>query len=623
MNNHKPAVRLVSPASFPLDPRYEQTRTPISSVRPAGRVFEGHKRDASRLLNLPDEILWLITGFVAEENQGRFLSQFALTHRECRQLARPYQFADVWVTRSERSCALVRHLKTENPENGMPPIGDFIRCLTLTIDRDFDSEFGLAPEDNELEEAWTERWEGFINEIAQVVQTCMPNLDQVYWMNMAELSPLDNLLPAVLQRAASPGRLRNLYFEDYGFCFNDLEDAVSVFSSFPADATFSLRDLAFGFNRWKPSYSDPDGGTALFVETVLRRSASTLESYVGASQFQGPYEFESESLITFRDGPINFRNLRKFWSYHEDSIRIDSVVLESFLSAPLESFAPSGQICSAMLAHDPARTFPMPNLRTFAMVGAAREVHPSEQSEYIDKVLGVGRSYGPQLKELFIYLLGVPDIPNLGPSQIASHISSGDFRNLRSLSFAWVQDPDLSVLQAIGSSLLSLEELSFGFQPETERSGIIERVSWDFTWVGDKPPNHTDIISAISPLSKLVRLGVFGDEYIADWAGSHWSWHRFYKDYVWFHQGRSFTERKHGAKPDQGQTWSEAARGHNRPGNCVEDWLTPWVTGTSNGEEARQAVAEIAAKYAKAFPKLEEFMSGRVLIEVAGRSQDH
>ena len=88
---------------------------------------------------------------------------------------------------------------------------------------------------------------------------------------------------------------------------------------------------------------------------------------------------------------------------------------------------------------------------------------------------------------------------------------------------------------------------------------------------------------------------------------------------MWFYQGRSFVKRKSGDFPGEGQSWSEAERGHKRPGDKVEDWLTPWITRTETLEDARHAVADLAPEYAEALPNLKEFMSGRVLVDITGR----
>lgn len=182
MNNRNFTVQLVSPKSFPLDPRHEQTRT--TDIRPAVRVYGNRKRDSSKLLSLPDEIIWIIVGFLAEEERGHFLSSFALAHRECRQLARRYQFADVWITRSETSWKFLRHLireandRSDDEDDSTTSIGSCIRSLTITVDEDFHRDYGLAPEDRR--EEWEAYWDGLIDDLAQVMEMALPNLDRVF-----------------------------------------------------------------------------------------------------------------------------------------------------------------------------------------------------------------------------------------------------------------------------------------------------------------------------------------------------------------------------------------------------------------------------------------------------------
>lgn len=384
-------MRIASPESFPLDPRNEQTRTPLASIRPAVRIFQHHKRDTSRLLQLPDEILWVITQCLAEENQARFLSQFALAHRECRQLARPYQFADVWITRSNLSWAFLRYLRNEDSSSTIPPIGSLIRSLTFTIDRDYSNSWGfgvrgLDPKAADRIEEWEGSWSGILDDLAHVVKSSTPSLDQLYWMMAADLDKfmdlLAPLLQAVLQRASSPEGLRTLYFEDYGLCFSELEELEPVLGFLSADQTFHLRDLAFGSNRYVPAYIDPHNGTALLCETILRRSAPTLESYVWSSDFG--YKVYQDNLLEhvakFYNGPIAFQKLRKFWTYSGEDLNIDPSMLECFLSAPLESFAPSSSMCSVILANALVEKHPLPHLRTFAVIGQVLHIQHSERS---------------------------------------------------------------------------------------------------------------------------------------------------------------------------------------------------------------------------------------------------
>lgn len=244
MSNGDLKVRIASPNSFPLDPRYEQTRTPLARIRPAVRIFQHHKRDTSSLLQLPDEILWVITQYVAQEDQARYLSQFALAHRECRQLARPYQFADVWITRSKLSWAFLRYLRNEDSSSMVPPLGSLIRSLTFTIDRDYSNSWGfdvrgLDPKAADRIEEWEGSWSGILEDLAHVVQSSTPSLDQVYWMMAADLDTfmdlLTPLLRAVLQRASSLEGLKTLYFEHYGLFFSEPEELEPVLRFLPAD----------------------------------------------------------------------------------------------------------------------------------------------------------------------------------------------------------------------------------------------------------------------------------------------------------------------------------------------------------------------------------------------------
>ena len=109
-------------------------------VRQAGRVVGGKASESSRLLNLPNEILWHIVELVIAQERGRFLSSFALASQECRQLARLHQFADIWISRSgisQRSLNyLKREAKSKSRDNAELSIRDCVRSLTIAVVRD-------------------------------------------------------------------------------------------------------------------------------------------------------------------------------------------------------------------------------------------------------------------------------------------------------------------------------------------------------------------------------------------------------------------------------------------------------------------------------------------------------
>ncbi|KAK1503153.1 uncharacterized protein CCOS01_17072 [Colletotrichum costaricense] len=608
MTDRKSIIRLASPKTFSQDPRHEQMRT---RVRPAFRVFSHRKRDSSRLLNLPDEILWRITEFIADQERGHFLSFFALAHRECRQLARPHQFSDVWITRSETSWEFLRHIKRETEDEG-PAIGTFIRSLTITVDEDLCLDYGCATDDEY--EQWREYWQGLIDDLTQVLESrsAMPNLERVFWMDTGGLEVQPRLLRVILQKACPSlsGCLSELHFADYKFLFEEIYD---VAPSMPATPSLSVRSLSFGYDKNHTSITGAlDGCTTYLAENILRRSALTLESFVWNAQFKGEMAPEdndgTNSLLFFRDGPITFNQLRKFWCSLTPDEGIQPSVLESFLAAPLlENFSPSTHVSSLILANGLVEKFPLPNLRTFAVYGHSAAMSKNEVPAYVDTVLALAGRYAPQIEEVFVYLQG-------NPEQLATHFATHNFRNLRSLCFSWPHDPDFVVLQAIGTHLTTLEELSFGFQPADDRTGCE-----DNTWDSSSLLSHEAIIAAISPLKSLVRLCVFGDEYVADWSGDHWAWHRFFKQHVDFHQGRSYTVRKQGHRPGEGQLWSEAIRGHKTPGDQGNDWITRWVA--NEAEDTYAAMLMLAARYASALPKLQDFIGGRVLIEIANSAQ--
>lgn len=437
-------------------------------------------------------------------------------------------------------------------------------------------------------------------------------------MDTADLDVRPRLLPALLRHVSCPEAcMRELFFADYKFLFDDIEDVTSVVAN--SSSTMNIRSLAFGKNDSLSGYSDTEGCVAYFAESILRRCASKLESFAWNTElWSGNYpgdETDIEFPFAFRAGPIAFNALRKFWSYCFESVQPS--VLECFLAAPLlESFAPSYVICAIMLANNLPERYPLPHLRTFAVPSLKGYLDPIYSPDYIDMSLRLADRYSPRIEELFIYPEGDfrMDSTQVDPTvgYLVSHFSLANYSNLRYLCFSWVLDPELEILRAIGSNLVTLEELSFGVQPEDDSSGVDS--------VREYFPSHQDIITAISPLTKLERLAVFGDEYIAHWAGNHWAWHRFFKENVWFHQGRSHTFRQMGENPGEGQDWSEAVRGHTRPGDKVPDVVI--MKYTREDEDPRTVAIEVAVKYAEALPSLEEFIIGRHLVEITGRESE-
>ena len=623
MENNSLVVRRASPKTFPLDPRHEQTRT--VNIRPT-RILRSRHDHSARLLSLPEEILWLITALLAEEDRGSFLSSFALASQSCRQLARPFQFADVWITRSETSWQLLRHMLREVDAEGTslyPPIGTLVRSISFTIDEDLYVDYGFAT-DEDYEE-WCEYWQGLINNLARVLDLAVPNLARVYWMDTAQLEVAPRLLLAVLNHASSSAATRcltGLYFADYKFLFGDIK---GVKRSLPLDATLPLRDLAFGFdeNHVITISESPDGLTAYFAENILRRSSSTLESLAWNSQFRGEMKWIGVSdngsdiasnKIAFKDGPITFPKLRKFWTFLTSIEEFDPDVLGNIMAAPtLQSFAPSESVATTIMRNGLDAKFPLASLRTFAVTAISSEIS-NDDKDYVDCVLNLAQRYGSRIEELLVYIAP-------SANRLAFHLSTGNFANLRSLCFSWPEYRSVNeteavdlLLKPIGLYLPTLEELSFGFQPDDAETGK------EMTMPSESSTcPHDAIMAAIAPLRNLARLCVFGDEYIAHVSGSHWSWHRFFKELVWFHQGRSFTERHRGHEVGQGQSWSDAIRGHITPGEDADlARITRWVTRQPEGpvEDPYAAMIDLTQRYAKALPKLQEFISGRILMEV-------
>lgn len=519
-------VCFASSDSFPFDPRYEQMRT--TKAVSQRRVFGSQKRDQSQLLNLPDEILGQIIELVAKPENGRYLSQLALVNRECRQLARSHQFADIFVLRTEKCKEFFRYVLQEvKPDNSKPAgwnlgpsIGACIRRLSIAVDKEL--RFGYGRSKDEDWEQRCKQWHQFIDDLALAIETAMPNLERVYWMGAAELEIQPRLFGAILQHSCASGRLRELALADY---------------------------------------------TLYLAESILRSSAATLESFVWNKSLEG----DEDDTLALQEGPIQFSKLKKFWAGFESDKSFQPSILESFLAAPLESFAPSGYVASIIMDNDLKSKFPLPHLRTFAICGL--DIADNEVAEYVDPIFRLAKHYAAQIDELFIY----HEVPN---NQFISHISGGNFHKLRSLCFVWAYGPELQALEAIGRSLTALEELSFGFQPAHDEAGA-ENDTWD----DSDPPCHNSIIAAILPLNKLVRLGILGDEYIADWCSNDWAWHRYYKEFVWYNQGRS---RRYSEK-----SYDDKYRAHNTPGDQVS-WPEDWFI--DGADDLRSAMIEIAEK---------------------------
>ena len=308
-------VRLASPAIFHFDPRYEQMRT--QNIVPTYRVFGRHRRDQSQLLSLPDEILWRITHFIAAIERGRFLSQFALAHRKCRQLVRPHHFADMFITRSEKSWKFLRHLlrearKAKTEPAGWcpgPSIAESIRSITIFVDDQPCVDY-CCSSDKEYEQ-WRKHWQPLINALSQAVKSAMPNLERVFWRETGDLNMQPRLLKAVLEHSSSEsGRMHELALTDFKFCF--YEELEQVLVSIPS-RPIRLRSFALGED--EDGAESRDGCAAYLAENILRSSAPTMETCGWNSKFDGRLCSEDfdDGRIWFRDGPIEFRKLRKFW----------------------------------------------------------------------------------------------------------------------------------------------------------------------------------------------------------------------------------------------------------------------------------------------------------------------
>ncbi|KAI6779694.1 uncharacterized protein J7T54_005724 [Emericellopsis cladophorae] len=596
--------KVVSPARFPLDPRYVQTRAP--KVVPWYRTrHDGHGRGCTHptsrsFLDLPDEVLWRVTHFIAEPNKGRYLSSFALASRDCRQLARPHQFADVSIVCSQSSENIVSHILQEasqqNPQV-QPTIGACIRTLHLVVNRYYvPAESSPADEwtDDELDApepygGWNEdRWQSLIDNLAQAMECCMSNLNRLYWDDTGGLTVVSRLVPALVSRLKTCPMFQELWFDDYHLFYG--LDEVHGRPVIPG-GVFRVRSLGFGRDKDARKRS---GNMELMAETVLRNSASTLESLIWSPEFEGTVEHPG---FSFQNGPIQFPRLRKFWSKLElyDGINISLDALGNFLVAPLESFGPSSSICEIMLENGLERKYPLPSLRTFAITEVYTCI-PDTRS--VPSTLRLAAKYASHIRELF--LLRTAEAPHL-----ENHVRCENYANLRSLCFVWPEEGK-RLLGAIGSHLPTLEELAFNLEPCASKTNVL------FVWTGSglRPClSHTEIVKMLSPLKKLARLAIFGDEYIADYCGPEWSWHYFFKDYVWFHQCRG----------DVGATRYRQIfhLGPSCPGDEVEDFNTRWLEESFIDSHLHSKPAELATRYAEELPSLRQFVIGRVLVEVS------
>ncbi|KAG9251583.1 uncharacterized protein F5Z01DRAFT_663127 [Emericellopsis atlantica] len=595
--------KVVSPANFPLDPRYAQTRAP--KVVPWYRTLHDRRSPhptSRNLLDLPDEVLWRVTHFIAEPNKGRYLSPFALVSRECRQLARPHQFSDVSIVRSRLSENLVKYILQEASQrysHVQPTIGACIRTLHLVLDREYDSE---SPDpwdmetDDEDDAPETDggndkkEWQGLIDKLAQAMECCMPNLDRLYWDHTAGLTVFPQLVPALVSRLRTCPVFQELWLDDYEL-FSGLEEADG--RPVIPDCHFRVRSLGFGCDQ--DYYPERSGNIELLAETLLRNSASTLESLIWSPGFEGTRGQDNEldrHIISFQNGPIHFPRLRKFWSELDDGNHMSPATLENFLAAPLESFCPSPKICDIMLENGLDRKYPLPGLRTFAIphvigMGGRR----------VENILRLAAEYASKIQELFVYA------PEGTKTSLENHVRRENYPNLRSLCFVWPMfGGGNQLLDAIGAHLPTLEELAFNFV-------IFSQTTHDVPSHGGRIRlSHAKLAKVLSPLKRLTRLAIFGDEYIADYCGPEWSWHHFYKEHVWFNQSRGCLYYT--------RNGNMTHRAPSRPGDEVEDWNTAWLEVNFIDSDLYSTPSDLAALYAEELPSLRQFVIGRVLVEI-------
>jgi len=412
----------------------------------------------------------------------------------------------------------------------------------------------------------------------------MPNLDRLYWDHTAGLTVFTQLVPALVYRLRTCPVFQELWLDDYEL-FSGLEEADG--RPVIPDCLFRIRSLGFGCDQ---DYTlERSGNIELMAETLLRNSASTLESLLWSAEFERTLEHPG---FSFQNGPIQFPRLRRFWSKLDDWNNMSPSTLENFLAAPLESFCPSHKICDIMLENGLDRKYPLPSLRTFAV-----EHVIGEGGRRVENILQLAAKYASQIQELFVYA------PAGVETSLENHLRREDYAKLRSLCFVWpFFGGGKQLLDTIGAHLPTLEELAFNFV-------IYEHTTHDELSRGGRVRlSHAKLAKVLSPLKRLTRLAIFGDEHIADYCGPEWSWHHFYKEYVWFSQSRGrlyYTQNR-----------DLTHRAPSRPGDEVEDWNTKWLEENFIDSNLHSTPAELAALYAEELPSLRQFVIGRVLVDV-------
>lgn len=268
----------------------------------------------------------------------------------------------------------------------------------------------------------------------------MPNLDRLYWDHTAGLTVFTQLVPALVYRLRTCPVFQELWLDDYEL-FSGLEEADG--RPVIPDCLFRIRSLGFGCDQ---DYTlERSGNIELMAETLLRNSASTLESLLWSAEFERTLEHPG---FSFQNGPIQFPRLRRFWSKLDDWNNMSPSTLENFLAAPLESFCPSHKICDIMLENGLDRKYPLPSLRTFAV-----EHVIGEGGRRVENILQLAAKYASQIQELFVYA------PAGVETSLENHLRREDYAKLRSLCFVWpFFGGGKQLLDTIGAHLPTLEE---------------------------------------------------------------------------------------------------------------------------------------------------------------------
>ena len=475
-------------------------------------VMQGRPRaSSSRLLQMPAEILANIVNLLIHDKQT--LDSLALVNRDCQELARSCQFAEVTFDYSFPTIEIVLCLfrkyilKLQRSTFGpcirkftYAPRGSFIAshhsdlsaCLGEPM---LDSFQGENREDIRTEANNT--YVSIRTFLLRAVSTIMPNLETFVVVDRYPLG--SNFFQEVIQSSVRHLKLYGVYIEEPWALTPPLTPPIwplrSLYLDVSLPSTFSAEAAEPGAGEERI-----DHPMSIFFTTLFRLCNSTLEALTWVLPDTQPAE--NWRVLSLGDKPISFPNLRHLRLLSDDHKLNTLGVLCLLYTSNLRSL----EFCSSLL-----QTFavllpklgdskPMRNLESLVFPFLPHDdkgcMHTAEfliQHRHIKKlyIADLDLSHDACLDRFIIPVLATANFSNLSCLSLQWGGGRHEARHEAHISH--------DSLAAIGA-ITSLEKLRLG-------AGVY--TGWRHQWVVD----HTKLRASIAGLKRLKMLALTRDTY--------------------------------------------------------------------------------------------------------------